>query len=187
VDLVLDNAGLELLSDLALADALLDLDITVVLHAKPHPTFVSDATAADLAATVEWLLAREGAAARALGERLGAALRAGRLLVQAPWFWTSPLAGWELPPKLRAELAGSGLIISKGDANYRRWLGDRHWPHDTPLEQALSYTPAPLALLRTCKSQVAAGIALERIAATAVQDPAWLTSGRWGVIQFMAG
>ena len=42
-----------------------------------------------------------------------------------------------------------------------------------------------MALLRTCKSEVAAGIAPERIAAAGAQDDEWRTSGRWGVIQFV--
>ncbi|HWQ13769.1 MAG TPA: damage-control phosphatase ARMT1 family protein [Roseiflexaceae bacterium] len=185
VDLVLDNAGLELLADLELVDVLLSLDITVALHAKPHPTYVSDVTEADLSATIVWLGAREEPGMRALGERLRTALASGRALVRADWFWTSPLAGWELPDVLRSGLARSGLIISKGDANYRRWLGDRHWPYDAPLERILSYAPAPLALLRTCKSEVAAGIARPRCASAAAQDPSWLTNGRWGVVQFV--
>jgi uncharacterized protein with ATP-grasp and redox domains len=184
VDVVLDNGGLELLADLALVDVLLVLDITVVLHAKPHPTYVSDVTEADLAATLAWLRERADAGARAVGERLTEALGAGRLVVRADWFWTSPLAGWEMPPELREELGRSGLLISKGDANYRRWLGDRHWPYDAPLGSALAYAPAPLALLRTCKSEVAAGLAPERMAAASAEDAGWLTNGRWGVIQF---
>jgi hypothetical protein len=184
VDVVLDNAGLELLGDLALADVLLSLDIIVALHVKPHPTYVSDVTEADLERTIAWLRARADGGA-ALGARLAAALAGGRLLVRADWYWTSPLAGWELPAALRAELAQSALIISKGDANYRRWLGDRHWLYDAPIERILSYAPAPLALLRTCKSEVAAGIAPARSASAAAEDPHWLTSGRWGVIQFV--
>lgn len=183
VDVVLDNAGFELLGDLALVDLLLGLGITVVLHAKPHPTFVSDVTEPDLAATIEWLVAHDDPRAAALGARLARARGEARLQVRADWFWTSPLAGWEMPDALRSELSASGLIISKGDANYRRWLGDRHWPYDAPLDGVLGYAPAPLALLRTCKSEVAAGIRPERIAAASAQDPAWLTNGRWAVIQ----
>jgi hypothetical protein len=48
--LVVDNAGFELVCDLALADAIVcgtragsDSSATVTLHVKAHPTFVSDA------------------------------------------------------------------------------------------------------------------------------------------------
>jgi hypothetical protein len=184
VDLVLDNAGFELLCDLALVDVLLALGMRVVLHAKPHPTYVSDVTEPDIVATVEWLLAHPEPAVSGLGARLAAARNDGRLAVRTDSYWTSPLAGWELPGALRAELATGSLIISKGDANYRRWLGDRHWSYDAPLDAVLAYAPAPVVLLRTCKSEVAIGIVAERQEFAATHDPAWLTNGRWGVIQF---
>jgi hypothetical protein len=154
----------------------------VTLHAKAHPTFVSDALESDVHTTIAWLEARPGAAS-GLGARLRAAYHAGRLRLGSDWYWTSPLAGWELAGPLRDELAAAGLLISKGDANYRRWLGDRAWPHDTPLSEALAYAPAPLLLLRTCKSEVAAGLSPARMAEAAAQDPHWRTSGRWGLIQ----
>jgi hypothetical protein len=182
VAIVLDNAGTELAHDLALADALLAHGLPVTLHAKPHPTFVSDAIRSDVQTTIAWLAGRPGAAA-GLGERLRAALAEGRLALRDDWYWTSPLAGWELPGRLFAELVAAGLLISKGDANYRRWLGDRAWPRDTPLSAALAYAPAPLLLLRTCKSEVAAGLSPARMAEAAAQDPEWRTSGRWGLIQ----
>ncbi|NTV62721.1 MAG: hypothetical protein HGA65_04180, partial [Oscillochloris sp.] len=48
---------------------------------------------------------------------------------------------------------------------------------------ALSYLPTPLLLLRTCKSDVAVGLNPARMAEAAGQDQAWLTGGRWGVVQ----
>jgi hypothetical protein len=48
----------------------------------------------------------------------------------------------------------------------------------------LAYAPAPVVLLRTCKSEVAIGIVAESQEFAATHDPAWLTNGRWGVIQF---
>ncbi len=185
-DIILDNAGAELAYDLALADALLTRGLRLVLHAKPHPTFVSDALIADVRETVGWLTGRPGPACE-IGGRLAAALAAGRLELREDWYWTSPLPGWELPAALRADLATSGLLVSKGDANYRRWLGDRRWPYDTPLRTALGYLPAPALLLRTCKSDVAAGLDPARIAEAAARDPQWDTGGRWGVIQFCRG
>jgi hypothetical protein len=182
VDIVLDNAGAELIGDLALADALLAAGLRVVLHAKPHPTFVSDAMIGDVRDTLAWLAARPGDAA-ALAARLSAGLAADRLELRTNWYWTSALPGWELPAALRDELAGAGLLVSKGDANYRRWLGDRRWPYDTPLARALAYLPAPMLLLRTCKSDLAAGLDPARVVEAAAHDPQWDTSGRWGVIQ----
>lgn len=81
-------------------------------------------------------------------------------------------------------LADATLIISKGDANYRRLLGDRHWSFSTSFTEIMSYFPAPLLGLRTLKSDLAAGIAPERVAALTAQGELWTTSGRYGVIQF---
>jgi uncharacterized protein with ATP-grasp and redox domains len=184
-DIILDNAGAELVADLRLADALLQRGMDVWLHAKMHPTFVSDATEVDVQATVAWMVAQSAAGLGRLGARLDAAFASGQLALTSDWYWNSPLAGWELPGALRGELVESGLLISKGDANYRRWLGDRHWPFETPLDQILSYLPAPLLLLRTCKSNVAAGLNQQRMAEAAVQDQEWVTGGRWGVIQYV--
>ena len=186
VALVLDNAGAELVHDLLLVDTLLTHGLPVVLHLKPHPTFVSDATVADLDATLAWLSVGPPES-DALAERLRAARERGLLTLRSDWYWTSPLVGWELPEALARELAQCGLLISKGDANYRRWLGDRHWPPDAPLSRVLAYAPAPLLLLRTSKSEVAAGLDPTRLAAAAALDAQWRTSGRWGLIQLSAG
>jgi len=88
-------------------------------------------------------------------------------------------------PHLRQELSKSALIISKGDANYRRWLGDRHWPHTTPTEDILVYRPAPVLALRVIKSNLIAGLRPGQSEAMDQKDPAWLHDGNWGVIQFV--
>lgn len=181
VDIVLDNAGVELAHDLLLADALLARGLRVVLHAKAHPIFVSDALEGDVAETIAWLAERPESAPA--GQRLGSAHDTGALKLRSDWYWTSPLAGWELPEALWRDLSDAGLLISKGDANYRRWLGDRAWPYTTPLAAVLSYLPAPLLLLRTCKSEVAAGLDPAHMAAAEAADPQWRTGGRWGLIQ----
>ncbi len=185
VDLILDNVGSELIHDLLLADLLLRHRLRLVIHAKPHPTFVSDALVVDVQNTVGWLSQHEHAAPA--GQRLLAALADGRIELRDDWYWTSPLPGWEMPAHLHHDLSRSGLLIGKAMANYRRWFGDLHWPTDTPLQHVLSYAPAPILLLRTCKSEIVLGIPPERSQTVAQQDADWMTSGRWGVIQFWPG
>jgi len=68
--------------------------------------------------------------------------------------------------------------------NYRRLVGDRQWPFTTPFADIVDYFPAPLAALRTLKAELAAGLEPQHAAMAAAVDPAWLTNGRWGVIQF---
>ena len=113
-DFILDNIGLELAYDLALADFLLGHGLAqrVRLHAKPFPTYVSDATIADVLALVDHL---SQAAEPGLGEmarRLQRNLHEKRLLLQTSYFWTSPLPAWEMPADLRNDLAGADLLIS---------------------------------------------------------------------------
>ena len=189
VDCLLDNAGLELLGDLCLADYLLSTAQvqTVRLHAKLHPTFVSDAIMVDVRATIAWLRHHTDSALRTLGARLHACVRHRRLQVHTHPFWTSPLPMWEMPDDLRVHLAEADVVLAKGDANYRRALGDAHWPWTTPLADVVSYFPTPIVFLRTCKAEVIAGLSSAQVHELRQHDPAWLTNGAWGVIQFVPG
>jgi uncharacterized protein with ATP-grasp and redox domains len=187
VDFIVDNCGLELVADLMLVDFLLASDSAreIWLHVKSHPLFVSDALARDVRNTVAALAGSDDAPTRALGERLREALQSEQVHVRPHRFWTSPLPGWKMPADLRAVLGEADLVISKGDANYRRLLGDRHWSFSAPLAAILAYFPAPLLLLRTLKSHVGAGIPPERMAAAQARDAAWTVSGRWGLVQMV--
>jgi uncharacterized protein with ATP-grasp and redox domains len=188
VDFILDNSGVELAFDLGLADFLLAASLAqdIRFHVKPYPTYVSDSTAADVVATIAHLASASDPAIQATGARLGEYMETGSLCMQTHHFWVSPLSGWEMPVDLRADLSRSSLLISKGDANYRRWLGDRHWPFTTPLAEILSYLPAPWLALRILKANLAAGLPPGASAAAAKTDPDWLYSGHWGVIQFVS-
>ncbi len=186
VDFMVDNAGFELVGDLCLADYLLSSQaaVEVVLQLKLNPTFVSDATVQDVAETISFLAASPHPPTAAWGQRLQAFVANGRLQLHTHPFWTSPLAFWDMPDGLRAALTQSDLIISKGDANYRRILGDRHWPFTTPFDEIMAYAPAPLLALRTLKAELACGLKAEQIEHLNEEDPTWQVNGRWGVIQF---
>jgi hypothetical protein len=184
VALVADNAGSELLADLALIDFLLETEIArrVVLHLKWHPFFVSDATPLDLFLALE-ALQEGGTRASALAERLWTDLRRRRLATRAHWFFVTSLFYFEMPDDLAAELGATDLVVLKGDANYRRLVGDARWDPGTPLERAAGYFPAPFVALRTLKSEVVVGLTEEVVTSAQRTDPEWMTSGRWGVIQ----
>jgi len=189
LDILLDNAGFELVCDLALADYLLSegLISAVRLHVKSHPTYVSDAMEKDVCFTIDFLRSSEHPATKKSGERLHTYLGNDRLHMQENFFWTSPFDGWKMPKSLREELSESALVISKGDANYRRLLGDRHWPFTTPFDDIVSYFPAPLLALRTLKSELACGLNQNLVEIVSAKDPKWLIDGRWGVVQFFDG
>jgi hypothetical protein len=186
IDLILDNVGIELIADICLADYLLTVEhaTTVQFHLKLHPTFVSDATILDVEAAVAYLRQQDESSLQDVGERMTDYLVNGRLRLQSHPFWTSPHPLWELPPDLQQKLAASNLVISKGDANYRRALGDAQWPYTTPIRDIVSYLPAPTLFLRTCKSEVLAGVAQSQLEMLDLEED-WLVNGRWGVIQLV--
>ncbi len=185
IDLIADNAGFELFGDLCLIDFLLANKIadSVCLHLKPYPTFVSDATIGDVRETVEFVTKQRDPHVRAFASRLQYYITSGRLRLLDDWFWTSPLAFWEMPEDLLSSLAEASLIFIKGDANYRRLLGDRHWDFTTPFADIACYLPAPIVALRTLKAELAAGLQPSQIETLNREDPLWLTNGQWGVIQ----
>jgi len=189
VDLMLDNAGFELVTDLGLAELLLGFNLAarVVLHAKAFPTFVSDVIPGDVDTAVDFLSAQTDQEIRDFGARLDGYIQAGRLRIESRPFWNSPLPLWELPDDLLEEWKLSSLVISKGDANYRRILGDLQWDFTLSFEQAVDYLPVPLAALRTLKAELAVGLDRDRIQDAADQDPNWLVDGRWGVIHYAGG
>lgn len=185
VDVIADNAGFELIGDLYLIAYLLQTKQaqTIWLHLKLHPTFVSDATVADVLGTLAWLVQDGDDNLRKLGQKLRGWLKNGRLQLRTHPFWTSPLPLWQMPAELRRELSASSLVVSKGDANYRRALGDAHWAYTTPFADVVSYMPAPSAFLRTCKANLVAGLTPGQPEELAAADPEWLVSGEWGLIQ----
>lgn len=53
------------------------------------------------------------------------------------------------------ELASeSELVFVKGDANYRRLIGDRRWATDIPFADVAGYFPTRLCALRTLKAEL---------------------------------
>ncbi len=184
VAIMADNAGTELLMDLALIDFLLGAGLAsqVHLYLKPQPFFVSDTMISDLHAGLDALHVG-GEAGRALAERVETALARRNLLLIEHWFSATSLFYFQLPDDLLAEFAGMGLVIFKGDVNYRRLLGDAHWPPTTPFADAVRYFPAPLVALRTLKGEIIAGLAPGQAERLAAEDPAWLVNGQRGVIQ----
>jgi hypothetical protein len=181
---IADNAGTELLMDLALADFLLNegLAVQIVLHLKPQPLFVSDAMPSDVH-TGLGALAGGGDAARGLGKRVVEHLNDQRLELHTHWLYATSLFYFQLPEDLRAELADADLVVLKGDVNYRRLIGDLHWPVTTPFERATAYFPAPLVALRTLKGELIVGLHPGEAEQLYEQDPEWQVNGRRGLIQ----
>ncbi|KOX16128.1 damage-control phosphatase ARMT1 family protein [Nocardiopsis sp. NRRL B-16309] len=184
VCLVADNAGRELLPDLVLIDTLLTTDRAreVVLHVKPGPYYVSDATTADVLDGLRHLCAAGGAAEH-IGTRLWRAMVHGRLRVRAHAFSCAPLPYRDMPGDLAEEFASASVTLMKGDLNYRRLVGDRHWPATTPFAAVTAYFPGPVAALRTLKSDVVTGVDRTTVDELEAGEPAWRTSGTHALVQ----
>ena len=188
VDIVVDNAGFELCSDLFLADKLLSRGgvTTVRLRTKHHPTFVSDVLQSDVQDHINFLRKNEGKIS-SFATRWAEYLDTGRLVCLADdGYWAMPYPFWEMPSELRNDLAQtSDLVILKGDANYRRALGDRSWPFTAPFSDVCSYFPTKVLCLRTLKAELGCGMDYLKIQQAQARDPNWLTNGQFGVIQFV--
>lgn len=187
VDFILDNYGPELVHDIGLADYLLSANqfSTVRFHAKPTPHYVSDAMIKDVHSTLKYLAERPQRSVQAVAERVNGYLQSGRLELTDDYFWTSPLYFWEMPESLRQELGQADLVISKGDANYRRLAGDLTWPPTTAFNEVMRYFPTSLLALRVLKAELALGLSPQQVKVLDEQDPDWRFNGNWAVIQLM--
>jgi len=189
-----DNAGFELVTDLALGQYLVESGIahTVTFQLKSHPTFVSDALERDLRDTVQYyaeLDANEYSAAQAAGKKWQEMLDNGKWKCAEDNFWCQAFAMWEMTEPLRTDMVERcDLAFVKGDANYRRLLGDRQWDFSAPFSDVVGcYFPCPVCALRTLKAELGCGINEEQVARASTLDDNWLTNGRFGVVQFGQG
>ncbi|MET9835848.1 damage-control phosphatase ARMT1 family protein [Streptomyces sp. NPDC006385] len=183
--LIADNAGRELVPDLLLIARLLAQGRVerAILHVKPYPYYVSDATHADVLDALRRLTAAPGAAAT-YGHALWSAMTDGRLTVRAHPFSCAPLPYAAMPGDLREEIAAATLTIVKGDLNYRRLVGDRLWPPTTPFTEVTAHFPGPVAALRTLKSDVITGLdAGTEAALVEAEGQKWRTGGTHALIQ----
>ncbi|MEU0369858.1 damage-control phosphatase ARMT1 family protein [Streptomyces sp. NPDC006283] len=186
VHLVADNAGRELIPDLVLVDHLLHTEraADVVLHVKPYPYYVSDATMADVVDSLRRLMKAPAAAyASEIGQRLWAAMADGRLEVRAHGFFCAPFPYSAMPDSLRKQFAGATVTVLKGDLNYRRLVGDQLWEPTTPFAERTGYFPGRVAALRTLKSDVIVGLERDVLASLESSGDAWRTSGTHALIQ----
>lgn len=210
VDIVLDNSGFELYTDLVLALFLLDNDLAeqIVLHPKNQGWFVSDVVPKDFGAVLSLLgdankFPKERADIDFLTAQVLKYTNEGQLLIRTSPFWTSPLPFWEIKQngagggdRVWRDLRQSKLVIFKGDLNYRKLTGDVMWPRDTPFKTAildLATSDIPFVTLRTVKADVCVGLPSGKAEELASnwsrthpdQHPeGWAWSGNYAVVNF---
>jgi len=182
-----DNVGADSLFDLVLSDHLLTEGLArrVTFHLKPQPFFVSDAMPADIRHIIDHLNGGPDDDLTRLATRLKDALATGSLRLETDPFWATSLFFSELPTALSEQLEYAGLIILKGDVNYRRLLEDRHWPPTTDLGGVAAGFPRPFVALRTLKGELIAGLQPGQAESLAAADPAWLINGKRGLIHLI--
>lgn len=184
VIILCDNAGIEFLSDLLWADLLISSQRIqrVEFHVKFHPTFVSDITKYDVEDTLVFV----EKVAPDLGRCWREYFADGKfVLLEHPYYNTyEPF--WVIPLDLYNSYQQAAFVVSKGDANARRFHGDRAWAFSTPTEQIVSYFPVPLLLIRTFKSETVSGVSADIIHELAkAMKSDWYHSGEYGTIQLI--
>uniref|UniRef100_A0A3Q0RJC5 Sugar phosphate phosphatase n=1 Tax=Amphilophus citrinellus TaxID=61819 RepID=A0A3Q0RJC5_AMPCI len=190
VDIVLDNAGFELVTDLVLADFLVSSGLArqIHFHGKTIPWFVSDVTAKDFQWTIRQTMASNHKWGSKCGVQWQGYLKDGLWRYHDHPFWTQPHEFCDMAPDapdLYATLQGADLVLFKGDLNYRKLTGDRDWEHTVSFDTALrGFGPAPLCSLRTLKANVQVGLQPGQGEKLTSQDPSWMTNGKYAVIQF---
>ncbi|XP_004440739.1 PREDICTED: protein-glutamate O-methyltransferase [Ceratotherium simum simum] len=190
VDIVLDNSGFELVTDLVLADFLLASKLATEIHfyGKTIPWFVSDTTVHDF----NWLIEQVKRSNHKWVSKCGVDwenhIKMGRWVYHDHIFWTLPHEFCAMPqvaPDLYAELQKAHLILFKGDLNYRKLTGDRKWEFTVPFHQALSgFHPAPLCSIRTLKAEIQVGLRPGQGEQLTASEPNWRTQGKYGIFQF---
>ena len=185
IGIIVDNAGYELFSDMLLGHCLLELGAATSIRffTKGHPTFVSDATNDDFMETVGFLASSQSSPTADLASQFSAHLDGGRFVLDSDLFWCQPTAMWDMPDLIQQKVEECKLVFVKGDANYRRLLGELEWDIETPASDILSYWPVPVCALRTFKAEIGCGISREKVAEVEASDPTWMVGGRWGVVQ----
>ena len=187
IDIVLDNAGLELFTDLLLATWLLKLGYVeqIMLHTKAHPTFVSDATESDIDVLMRSLKEDERFSDTSWIKTFYQYKTNGQIVIKSHEFWNTPLHFFEMPSNLHEDLANSDLLIFKGDANYRRIFGDRIIPMNESADQYTNYLPTRSLAVRILKSEILLGLNDNQKRVLNRSDQDWLTGGKYGIIQML--
>ena len=84
---------------------------------------------------------------------------------------------------LAQQVTAAAVVIVTGDLNYRRLVGDCAWQPSTRFADTVAYFPAPIAALRTLKSDVIVGVEPSTVRELDEADSRWRTNGTRGLLQ----
>ncbi|KAI4472124.1 hypothetical protein MML48_1g01843 [Holotrichia oblita] len=190
IDIVLDNAGYELYTDLCLADFVITNKYATKIrfYVKTIPWFISDVLTKDINWTLTQLNASDNPTLRKLSQRWSNYLDSKIWTVEEHDFWTLPVSYTEMisyDVELYRKLSEAKLVVFKGDLNYRKLFGEKNWSPETPVEEALQgFHPSRLCSLRTLKADIICGLKEGLAEMTAAKSEDWLITGNYGVIQY---
>lgn len=192
VDIVLDNSGFEVFSDIVLAIYLIETKLAgkVTFHCKKIPWFVSDTLEKDFDELFKELIAFGDKDTAQFVDTVKSYISQKKFVVTSDDYWTLCSPYWTLPrDSIYEQLKDSTLVIFKGDLNYRKLTGDVQWDKTTPFETALQDLKGKINVvsLRTCKADVTVGLPEgvdERLKAE--HGEFWSSSGKYAVISFCA-
>ncbi|KAH8355107.1 hypothetical protein KR093_005768 [Drosophila rubida] len=194
VDIVVDSAGFELFTDFILAEYIIEKGMAekVCFHVKAHSGFVFNATARDFDFTLKYLSNHSDYIISLLGRKFLEFCKQDKFeLSPTSYFWTSPNAFHcmrSFEPELYTSLQRSKLIIFKGDLNYRKLLSDVCWESSQDMKTCLGgFVPSNLCAVRTIKSEVICGLRAGFCDDLLKQEPQWMSSGKYGLIQYVDG
>lgn len=183
----MDNVGKELYFDLAFIDYLLNANLakSVTIFLKNQPFFVSDAMPKDILFSLRAMQTSSAKYVSSIANRFDERLGRTIIKLEAPPFLTTSRMYRQLPEVFRAKIADHDLAILKGDVNYRRLFGDRHWHPTTPVSEAGGYFPTSFLSLRTLKAEIVLGITDDILKNILKEnDPKWQINGKRGMITF---
>lgn len=200
---MLDNAGLELFTDLCLATLLVCKEHVskVTFYGKAFPWYVSDVTRADMDWLVRTTAEHEDEALRELGGRWRSLFEQGTFEYATGTFFTLGLPYCEMAardPELHTRLSSHCLLIFKGDLNYRKLVRDCDWEPTTPFNVSSAgrvhsqtavngFEPTKFVSLRTLKAETVAGLDQGTLRALqnkfGAENKSWMISSDYAVVQ----
>ena len=185
IHIIVDNSGLELISDLILGACLINKGRAgkVVYHHNVLPIFVSDAVAADFEAAIESIKKID----TKVGNKIEKMRKSGKMEFAPNAFWNMPFPFKEMPERLLCELnkENVGMVIIKGDLNYRRLVEDKKWRITKSIKSRVNYLERPILILRSLKSDTLLGIDGATVKRYDLAQPNWKITGDYGMIQFI--
>nr|XP_015833761.1 PREDICTED: LOW QUALITY PROTEIN: protein-glutamate O-methyltransferase [Tribolium castaneum] len=190
IDIVLDNSGYELFTDLCIADYLTTKKLAskIRFYVKTIPWFISDVMATDFRWTIDHLRMNVDEYLRQVGIKWFNYVANGTWVVIEDNFWTLPVDFSymrDVKPELYKELAKATLVIFKGDLNYRKLFGEKNWDPTTPIDEALqNFNPTKLCTLRTIKADIVCGLPQGLAEKMEAITEKWMETGDYGLIQF---